>query len=587
MFRDQVRRAVCALVVVAAFPSAAHAARPGVVSTAAPTPESIAHANAATGAKVVRQFVLWSAAEPTAKGSYETSYLAAMDGAVAKATELGVKLVWTIIKTPAWANAGDQDAPPNNPADYGDFAAFVAQRYASSTAIATINIWNEPDEDLYFHGSRKVDYADPGSVTARAQEYAALVKAAGPRIKQANPKITVIVGGLTGGNVAFVNELYKIDGFRGSFDAFGVNTDFACQTTAPDSFYRETNGLIGRFSFLGYREVRAAALANGDDTPVYVTAMGWSSTGGAPNSCERGAGTGTKPSGVTEAQQAAFLRKAYECVASDPYVPFAVWFNIQDTPGVFTPDEFNHYGLLRADGSQKPAFGEFTAMVGADGGGAGAPCGDFEPPVIAVDRPAPGEMFVDRIDISARASDPGSGVARVTFEYDGGQLIRNYTADLVDGGAVGLSPWYGSSNLGLGDHVISVVALDRNGNRSRVDVPVTKVAPTSGKLKATLKPTLKWPKKVKCKRRVCTVSGALRKGKVAGPSIGGKVACQWQWRNKKGKWRKLVGGTKLARKPWTFKAKLKKGGRWRVRVVYKSVAPWKSATSKWISFKVR
>ena len=71
------------------------------------------------------------------------------------------------------------------------------------------------------------------------------------------------------------------------------------------------------------------------------------------------------------------------------------------------------------------------------------------------------------------------------------------------------------------------------------------------------------------------------------PSLGGKVAVEWQYRNKKGKWRKLVGGLKPANKPFTFKAKLKFKGKWRVRVVYQGQAPWKKTTSKYLTFTVK
>jgi hypothetical protein len=71
------------------------------------------------------------------------------------------------------------------------------------------------------------------------------------------------------------------------------------------------------------------------------------------------------------------------------------------------------------------------------------------------------------------------------------------------------------------------------------------------------------------------------------PSLGGKVAVEWQFRNKKGQWRKLVGGLKPASKPFTFKAKLKQKGRWRVRLVYQGQPPWKKTSSKYLAFRVK
>ena len=122
-------------------------------------------------------------------------------------------------------------------------------------------------------------------------------------------------------------------------------------------------------------------------------------------------------------------------------------------------------------------------------------------------------------------------------------------------------------------------------------IPVVKV--TAGSLKSTLTPQVKLKsKKIMCKKRVCKVAGSISRAKAAKaagavPSLGGKVAVEWQFRNKKGKWRKLVGGLKPANKPFTFKAKLKLKGKWRVRVVYQGQAPWKKATSQYIAFKVK
>ncbi len=156
--------------------------------------------------------------------------------------------------------------------------------------------------------------------------------------------------------------------------------------------------------------------------------------------------------------------------------------------------------------------------------------------------------------------------------------------ELKEDTPVGLAPWQNSGKLGLGPHTIEVTAVDANGNVSQQVVPVVKVA----KLASTLTPRIKLTtKKVKCKKRVCRLSGKLLRGVKGSPSIGGKVAVEWQFRNKKGKFRKLVGGLKPASKPFTFKAKVKHKGRWRVRVVYQGQAPWKKTRSKFLQFRVK
>jgi hypothetical protein len=67
-------------------------------------------------------------------------------------------------------------------------------------------------------------------------------------------------------------------------------------------------------------------------------------------------------------------------------------------------------------------------------------------------------------------------------------------------------------------------------------------------------------------------------------NIPGKVLAEWQAK-RGGKWKKVHGAAKNANKPFSFKQKLRFGGQWRVRVVYKGIKPFKKTTSKWITFK--
>jgi Cellulase (glycosyl hydrolase family 5)/Bacterial Ig domain len=565
--------ALCAL----AAP-AARAAAPGVNVAGAPTSDRIGEA-IATGAKTVRIFALWKDFEPSARGQYPSNDVnlanitKTFDDAIKQLNAAGAKPLFVVTEAPAWASgSSDVDVPPANPADFGDFLKRFAAHNKGVGQVAGYEVWNEPDENMFWH---------PGP---DAIKYTAMLKAAYAGIKQGDPGATVVAGPMTGNDYPWLENLYTA-GAQGAFDVVAVHTDTACLDRGPDEFYRE-DGKLARFTFLGYRTVHDTMVAHGDgDKPIWMSELGWSSTNGGPASCTRGMWAGKKPSGVNDANQAAYLTKAYSCLANDPYVTQALWFTMRDTT-TESIDELNHYGLLRTDGSPKPSLSAFRGVVAAGGGQAG-PCGDFDAPSIRVVKPAPGQQFVDKLDLSAAAADGGVGLARITFSFDGGQEIRNYTDALTNDAPVGLAPWQGSGKLALGPHTIEVTALDKNGNTSTQTVQVTKVAT----LAATLTPTFKVrTKKVKCRKRVCSVAGTLSRATAASgvtPSIGGKVAVEWQFRNKKGKWRKLVGGLKPANKPFTFKAKLKLKGRWRVRLVYLGQAPWKKTASKYLTFTVR
>jgi hypothetical protein len=574
---------LAALAALAIPTTAAQAAKPGVNIAGAPTPDRIGEA-IATGAKQVRIFALWKDFEPNARGEYPSAdvnlanTIKVYDDAIKQLNAAGVQPLFVVTGAPPWSNgSADMDVPPTDVADYGDFLKrFVAHNKAVG-AVAGYEVWNEPDENQFWHPA-----PDAG-------KYTALLKAAYAGAKAGDPGATVVAGPMTGNDYQWLENLYTA-GAAGSFDVVAVHTDTACLDRGPDQFYRE-NGQLARYTFLGYRTVHDTMTAHGDgNKPIWMSELGWSSTNGGPTSCTRGQWAGQKPSGVSEAAQASFLSQAYGCLANDPYVTQADWFTLRDTPSE-PVDELNHYGLLRTDGSPKPALSAFRAVAAANGGGS-ISCGDFDPPTIRVVKPTPGQQFVDKLDLSAAASDGGVGIARITFSYDANVEIRNYTDALVNDAPVGLAPWQGSGKLGLGPHMVTVTALDKNGNTATAQVPVVKVAATA--LKATLTPTIKLKsKKVSCKKRVCKVAGSLSRAAAAKamgagvPSLGGKVAVEWQFRNKKGKWRKLVGGLKPANKPFTFKAKLKLKGKWRVRVVYQGQAPWKKTTSKYLTFTLK
>lgn len=569
--------ACAALLCGLAAPGAAHAAAPGLnISGYADAPVALEK-----GAKQVRFFVRWSDFEPGGPGDFSaargpsapTPLTAGLETNAGRVSAAGAKPILVILGAPAWAASGKR---PRNPGEYaafaGELAQWLAARRRPGQPAPAYEIWNEPDAPEFWG-----EAPDPAF-------YTAMLRASYATIKAGDPAATVLTGPTTGNNYGWIEALYA-QGAKGAFDGVAVHTDTACGTAGPDSFYREANGRLGQFTFLGYREVRASMLANGDDKPIWMTELGWSTTNGGPTSCARGAQAGKKPSGVDEAAQRDFLTKAFTCLARDPYVVSAAVFTLRDVLGESRGAELGNYGLLRRDGSAKPALAAFGR---ADGQGPGE-CGDFTAPELDVLSPTEGQRFVGKLDLSARAVDGGVGLGRITYAFNGGQKIRNYTDALRNDDPVGLAPWQNSGGLGLGPHTIEISALDRNGNTARKVVNVVKVAP--GQLASTLRPAFKLGRRPACRRAGtvanCTFRGVLSRGAAGRPSPGGKVAVEWRWRNKKGQFRKLVGGLKPASKPFTFKAKLKKKGTWRVRIVYRGLAPYQGVTSKYVTFRVR
>jgi hypothetical protein len=520
---------------------AAHAAQPGVNIAGFPSTADLDQAQS-LGAKYVRVFAL--------RSQYPAG-VAAFQNVVTQARARQLQVVFVL--------TGQGDGASTSPADFANFAGGFAASMNAVGGAAAYEIWNEEDETDFWGAA--VD----------AGHYAAILEAAYPRIKAADPGATVLLGPLTGNNYNFLGQVYAAGG-GGSFDAASVHTDTACLVDPPSSFYRE-DGNVARFSFLGFRTVHDVMAANGDGAkPIWMTELGWTTTS---SQCSRGMWAGQKAAGVSEAAQAANLKEAYHCLASYPYVANALWFTLKDATG--NTDELDHYGLERTDGSHKPSWDAFHT-VATQGDTLGGPCGDFDAPALTVKSPTAGAKYVAALTLSAVATD-ATAVARVTFQADGKE-IRNYTGTAVGSGKTVTLEWQGSKSLSYGRHTITAIALDPQGNTSTQTVQVTHVKT----LPATLKTKIRLGKVKVGKGRKASISGRVLKTSTAG--IAGKVRVYWQQKRGK-KWKTIHGGLKPANKPFTFKQKLKRTGTWRVQVKYVNVAPYKasSATSKRFSVK--
>ena len=250
-----------------------------------------------------------------------------------------MKVLVVVHRAPAWASGGrGGTAPPSDPAAFGRFMGRIA---GAVPGVDAWELWNEPDSGQFWAGG-----ADPPA-------YAALLRAAYPAIKAAQPSDVVVTGGMVGNNFDFLAALYA-NGARGAFDAVGVHTDTACLTDGPGAYYRDPQGRVGRYTFSAYREVHQVMADHGDAAkPIWMTELGWSTQGGR---CPVGEKAGTKPLGVSPKRQARYLRAAYRCLAADPVIGVALWFGIQDIRG---SRHAGGFGLYRSGGRAKPAAKAF------------------------------------------------------------------------------------------------------------------------------------------------------------------------------------------------------------------------------------
>ena len=565
MLPRRLRALVCALAAAAPLAGAgpAQAAQTGVVSALGQTVNGPDKA-ADLGVGWVRLFLNWKDAEP-ADNAFNDAYIDALARDVAAYRARGIKVLVIATTSPQWASGSASGI--GGPLDPAQYAQFIDHAMSRVSGVSAWEVWNEADENRFWENG------------PQPAAYAALLRAAYPVIKARDPAATVVSTGMVANNFGFLEQLYD-NGAQGFFDAVGVHTDTACLIAAPTSYYRELDGRIGRFAFTGYREVHHVMAQHGDGAkPVWMTEMGWNTSSTAPNSCRDGDRAGTKPAGVTEAQQARYLTDAYECLAADPFVTVSLWFSLQDMAGSQHYDA--HLGLLRANGSAKPAYAAMKAVRDGAGVRRNESCGgtlDHDAPALQVVRPSDGLRFSDRLSLRANAADVpgGAGMGTIELLADGKRVVKS------KGASFELDPWFRSrEQLGLGAHALTFRARDNAGNVAERTVRVEKV-PASALPRIRTRLVLR--ARGRSGRRV-RLQGRLGHAPTELP-VAGRVYISLE-RRSGARYRRVKLVSAKAGRPFAVTAKLPGPGRYRAVARYKGGAPFGASRSPYRAFGVR
>jgi hypothetical protein len=290
----------------------------------------------AAGSHSVRLDVSWAMLQPTGPGSYDPWGVAFVDRIINMAYARGIRPLVILWLTPDWANHGQSEHTlPDNPADYARVARWAAARWDHK--VIGWEVWNEQNSPDFLEG------ADPVA-------YVRLLKAAYPAFKAGSPATPVVFGGMQFNDTDWVRRAYDA-GAQGAFDVMATHPYMGVADSAPGT---ADDGTMWTLTHV--RAVHELMVARGDGAKtIWFTELGWSThatAAGAP-SWERG---------VSEATQAAYLVQTVNLVRSQfPYVARMYWYNERDLPtgGV----QVQHYGLLRADLTPKPAM---TALATAN-----------------------------------------------------------------------------------------------------------------------------------------------------------------------------------------------------------------------------
>jgi hypothetical protein len=282
-------------------------------------------------AKLVRAEVRWSALMPSGANQIDQRALAYLDRLVDDAAASGIRVLATADSTPCWASSAPTRLlrkcvpghmsranawPPGDPSAYAAFTAYLAARYG--TRLAAIEVWNEPDQanEAYFAGPNK------------PQRYAAVLRAAYPAIKQANPGVPVLAGSLVGSNGVFLRALYAA-GIKGYYDGLAVH------------FYNLTLASL--------RAIHEVQLANGDGTQLWLDEFGWSS-------CWPRQRIQQEQACVTSQVQSSNITNLFRSLARTPYIAAEALYELQGRP-------HEDFGVLSAKGALKSAFGALSLVL--------------------------------------------------------------------------------------------------------------------------------------------------------------------------------------------------------------------------------
>jgi hypothetical protein len=268
----------------------------------------------------------------------------ALDLVAAEAERNGLRLAILVQRTPAWANGGR--APIWAPRDPHAFADFL---YAASRRLPSVHMWMIWGEPARAENFRPMPVNGP----VGPRRYALLLDAAYGALKAASPH-NLVVGGMTlnGGSVMptlFARYLKLPNGRPPRMDLWGHNP-------FDGRFPQLADDPIGRFRGLNdidtfYREIRVYYRQGHRKVPRLWLSE-WTVVSDKPSRI-------FLRFYVSAPEQARWLRAAFAIARNTPYVAGMGWFSLLDEPPA--PGSAN-WGLLRYDGTPKPAFNAYKSL---------------------------------------------------------------------------------------------------------------------------------------------------------------------------------------------------------------------------------
>jgi hypothetical protein len=284
------------------------------------------------------------------------------DRTVNYAQQYGIKLVFSIYGTPAWANGGKGlNKAPTVPGDLQKFARAAARRYSGhwlapdGRGLPRVDFWlawNEPNNPIFLSPQYKL--VDGQQVRWAARDYARICNAVVKGVHAVSIRSQKVACGATapGGNnnpassrpsispVSFLRSM-KAYGATG-FDAYAHHPYHANPSESPSTRPRGTGTVtLGNIDVLIDELTRLYGKKR-----VWITEYGYQTN--PPD----------KIFGVSYAKQAAYLKQAFDIARANPRIDMLLWFLLKDDT---SPNGWQS-GLMTPTWKQKPSFLAFRRI---------------------------------------------------------------------------------------------------------------------------------------------------------------------------------------------------------------------------------
>ena len=287
----------------------------------------------------------------------------AYDRAVQLAAKYKIKVLFSIVGTPSWANGHrSQKYAPARPKDLQNFAAAAAKRYSGTftpttdgPALPAVHLWlawNEPNNPIFLYPQYKKSHGR--WIALSAFSYVRICNAIYNGVHAVQHRSARVACGGTdprGNNqprsrrasispLAFLRSVKKYHLRR--FDAWAHHPYASRPSETPSTKAKsKTVIILGNLGDLGKELTRLYG-----KKPIWITEYGYQ----------------TRPPdrhfGVAWKTQAKYLSQAYSIARKNPRVQMMIWFLVKDERRLAGWQS----GFFTASGTRKPAYTAFRRL---------------------------------------------------------------------------------------------------------------------------------------------------------------------------------------------------------------------------------